>query len=314
MISAQLSQASRLLPLDSPDLAAGNKNLTYSRKLGKISAFFFLFAALALVDGLQALMRQDINAVALVPGETVLMSGMMPQKVASHADLLVEMDGLSGLTFRPVESFKGFWMGGDMWRAQLTANATASLGKGILTVVDMVPMKKIGQASVRDENRARQTAPDNSTSSYIMGQNPALVYSVSVWASNAEREAAEHALLRRFTGQPPFAVAALAFAFALLFGIGNFICFAKAEARLARQGVYVIHGIKKQAEGLIASFAHAGQSSFTPGDAMLLYDKNWREQGQGSIVKKDHIKGFIRCSPDRPPRYGWLVALVQMEE
>lgn len=311
MTSGQPSQASGFLPQDSPDLEAGSKNLVWSRILGKFSACIFLIAALAVVDGLQTLMRQDFNSVSLIPGETVFMSGMMPQNATSHTELIADMEDLSGLTFKPVTSFKGFWMGGSMWRAELTANATAAPVKGTLTVVDMVPMKKVGKAEVRDEDRPRQSAPGNATDAPILGQNPALVYSVSVWPSAAAREAAEHSLLRRFTGQAPFAVAGVAAALALLFGLGNFICFAKAETRLARQGVYVIHGVKKQATGLDASFAHAGQSDFAPGDAMALYDAHWREQARGSIVKKDPIKGFARFSPDRPPRYGWLVALVR---
>ena len=311
MTSGQPSPAGRLLPQDSPDLEAGKKNLIRSRILGKFSACIFLIAALAVVDGLQTLMRQDFNSVSLIPGETVLMSGMMPQNATSHTELNADMEGLSGLTFKPVTSFKGFWMGGNMWRAELTAGATAGSGKGTLTVVDMVPMKKVGQASVRDEDRARQPVPGNATDAPILGQNPALVYSVSVWPSAVERMAAEHSLLRRYTGQAPFAVAGVAAGLALLFGIGNFVCFARAEARLARQGVYVIHGVKKQADGLDASFAHAGQNDFAPGNAMALYDAHWREQARGVIVKKDHIKGFARFSPDRPPRYGWLVALVR---
>lgn len=313
MTSGQSLQAGCLLPQSSPDLEAGSRNLVRSRVLGKFSACIFLIAALAVIDGLQTLMRQDFNSVSLVPGETVLMSGMMPQNATSHAELLVRVEGLSGLTFKPVTSFKGFWMGGDMWRAELSANATTLPGKGTLTVVDMVPMKKVGQTSVRDEDSPRQPVSGNSSNSSsapVMGQNPALVYSLSVWGSATEREASEHSFIRRFTGRAPFAAAAAAAGAALLFGIGNFICFSKAEKTLARRKVYVIHGIKKQADGLDASFAHAGQDDFTPGDAVALYDTNWREQGRGLLVKKDHVKGFARFSPDTPPHYGWLVALV----
>ena len=315
MSSNAPSRADSVSLPSSPDMEEGKIYLVRSRILGKLSACIFLIAALAVVDGLQTLMRQDFNSVSLIPGETTIMSGMMPQNATGTGDLVVETEGLTGLRFNAVDAFKGFWMGGNMWRAELTADATASPGKGTLTVVDMVPMKKVGSTAVRDEDSPRKPAPpEEAAPAPVMGQNPALVYAVTVWASAAEREAAEISFLRRFTGQPPFAVAGVAAVFALLAGICNFVFFAKAESRLARQGVFIIHGVKKQADGPHASFAHAGQDGFEPGERMLLYDTQWREQGEGVIASKDRIKGFVRFSPERPPRYGWLVALARGQE
>lgn len=295
------------------ELESGRKKLAFARLLGKISACVFLIAVLAVIDGLQTLMRQEFNAVSLCPGESATISGMMPLDTASHTDLAVELDNLSGLVFRPIESFKGFWMGGRMWRASLTASASASPGKGTLTVVDMVPLKKVGQTTVPEEKGVPQPAPANASSATVMGQNPALVYSVTVWPSAAERDAAVFSFLSRHTGQPPFVVAGAATALALLLGLGNFLLFSRAEKRLAHQGVYFIHGIKKKDDGLHASFAHAGQDAFMPGDPVLLYDANWREHGQGAIADKDPVKGFALFAPETPPRYGWLVALVKEE-
>ncbi len=312
MTESQPSRAAgSLAPFASPELKAGRKNLVWSRVLGKFSAFIFFLAALAVVDGLQTLMRQDFNSIAVIPGETVTMTGAMPQNASGIADLVVETEGLSGLKFTPTDSFKGFWMGVNMWRAELSADAGASPGKGTLTVVDMVPMKKVGQAAVRDEDRSRESKPDAASPTSIMGQNPTLVYSVMVWPSAAEREASEFSFIRRYTGWASFAVAGAATALALLFGVGNFVCFAKAETRLARHGVYVIHGVKKREDGLHASFAHSEQSGFQPGDAVLLCDTHWQEQGKGVIADKDRFKGFARFSPATPPRYGWLVALAR---
>ena len=315
MSSGAPSRADSVSLSSSPDMEEGKAYLVRSRILGKLSACIFLIAALAVVDGLQTLMRQDFNSVSLIPGETTVMSGMMPQNATGTGDLVVETEGLTGLRFNAVDAFKGFWMGGNMWRAELTADATASPGKGTLTVVDMVPMKKVGSTAVRDEDSPRKPAPpEEDAPAPVMGQNPALVYTVTVWASAAEREAAEISFLRRFTGQPPFAVAGVAAAFALLAGICNFVFFAKAESRLARQGIFIIHGVKKQADGPHASFAHAGQDGFKPGERMLLYDTQWHEQGEGVIASKDRIKGFVRFSPEKPPRYGWLVALARGQE
>ena len=73
----------------SPDMEEGKSYLVRSRILGKLSACIFLIASLAVVDGLQTLMRQDFNSVSLVPGETTIMSGMMPQNATGTGDLVV---------------------------------------------------------------------------------------------------------------------------------------------------------------------------------------------------------------------------------
>ena len=325
MSSGQSLQAARPSPAEYPELEAGRKSLVRSRMLGKLSACIFLLAALAVVDGLQTLMRHEFNEISLIPGETVVMSGMMPQNATTHGDLIVEMEGLSGLTFTPTDSFKGFWMGGNMWRADLTASATAAPGKGSLTVVDMVPLKKVGKAVLHDEDspRGQVAAPadpsggngtedsEGKGAETIIGQNPTLVYSVVIWPTPADLQAAEHSFIRRFTGIAPFAAAAAAAGLAFLFGIANFIFFARAEARLAAHCIYFIHGIKAQADGsLHASFAHAGKNEFSAGDPVILYDTRWREHGRGVIVNKDRFKGFAGFSPQTPPRYGWLVAIV----
>ncbi len=308
------------------ELDAGRKSLRFSRFMGRLSGLVFLIAALAVVDGLQTLVRHEFNEVSIIPGETIAVSGMMPQDASGLSDLRVEMEGLSGLTFTPVDAFKGFWMGGNMWRAELKADTAAAPGKGTITVVDMVPLKKVGRTAIRDTDtpspppvapegtgdeagdKAGKDAPQLPEGT-ILGQNPALIYSVVLWPSEAARKAAEHSFARRLTGIQPFWAAGIAAACALLCAIANSLFFSRAEARLARHGVYFIHGIKKQPSGLQAAFAHAGQNAFLPGDAVLLYDMRGRRQGKGSIAGKDAVKGFALFPFASPPRYAWLVAL-----
>ena len=173
MSSGAPSRADSVSLSSSPDMEEGKAYLVRSRILGKLSACIFLIAALAVVDGLQTLMRQDFNSVSLIPGETTVMSGMMPQNATGTGDLVVETEGLTGLRFNAVDAFKGFWMGGNMWRAELTADATASPGKGTLTVVDMVPMKKVGSTAVRDEDSPRKPAPRKTTTRKAARGQPA---------------------------------------------------------------------------------------------------------------------------------------------
>ncbi len=316
-------------------LESGRKYLSSSRIAGKISACIFLVAALAVVDGLQTLIRHEFNEISIVPGETLAITGMMPQNATSHSELAVEMEGLAGISFEPTEAFKGFWMGGNMWRANLKADAKAAPGKGTLTVVDMVPLKKVGRSTVRDEDSPRGVAakpaeppaapveggpPSGSSPEApgkeadagppMMGQNPALVYSVVVWPSVAARDAADPSYIHRLTGQPPFLAAGIAAGLALLCGVCNSILFSRAEALLARHGVYFIHGIKRKEDGLHAAFAYANNGNFAAGDEVLLYDMRWQERASGVIAEKTPLKGFARFPfTGTAPQYGWLLAL-----
>ena len=81
-------------------LAAAKAQLDVSRLLGRVSAWIFLLASIAVLDALQSLVRHEFNSIDLVPGETVQLSGMMPSGAASHTDLDVRIEAspASGLS------------------------------------------------------------------------------------------------------------------------------------------------------------------------------------------------------------------------
>ena len=296
-----------------PPLAEGKALLARSRLLGRVSAFIFFIAMLAVFDALQTLVRHEFNSLDLVAGETVMVSGMMPADAKSVDDLLVEYEGVPGIAFEPLETYKGFWMGGFMWRANLTADPGMQPGKTYITIVDVIK-----------EQAAAGDSKDDKDRSLLYGgqQNPALVYAVSVWPSDAARRAADNSLFRRFTGLPAFGVAIGAVLLAVATGVLNWFAFARAEKALAAHGVFYIYGVKdlavavKQAlpgqrilatSGYKAIFSRLDQS-FTVGDPVLLLDKNWTVRGKGAILEVERFKAHARFAEDSVrPRYGWLV-------
>lgn len=290
--------------------------LARSRLLGRVSAFIFLLAALAVADALQTLVRHEFNSLDIIAGETVLVSGMMPAEATSIEQLRVNYEGGPGLAFEPFETYKGFWMGGFMWRARLTAATDMAPGKSVFTIVDII--KEPSSAENRDE-RDRAIL-------YGGRQNPALVYAVSVWPDDEARRAADNSIFRRFTGLPAFGVAVGAAVLAIIAGIANWFVFSRAEGALARHGVFYIYGVKnlavaaKQAlpgqkilsdSGYRATFSHLGQP-LALGDAVLLLDKQWKVRARGKIFDKDGIKADARFAENvEKPRYGWLIQKVQ---
>lgn len=290
-------------------LSGARALLRRSRLFGRVSALFFLLAALAVVDGLQTLMRHEFNTLDLVPGESVLLSGMLPADAKSHDDLVFTLEGASEPVFEPLETYKGFWMGGHMWRARLEIPASAVPGNIVLTVRDIIKEDVDGGAF--DDERDRSIL-------YGGQQNPALIFGIAVWESAAARQAADISLIRRWTGFPAFGLAAGALFFALACGIANWAVFRRAEAALAGHGVFFIHGIKELTpesgapatalSGYKAFFAHAG-STLEPGTSITLMDRDWHEKSRGYLLEADAHKGYaLFPGKGERPQYGWLAA------
>lgn len=296
-----------------PDLAEGKTLLARSRLLGRVSAFIFLIAALAVFDALQTLVRHEFNSLDLIAGETLLVSGMMPADARTLDDLVVEYEGTPGLAFEPLETYKGFWMGGFMWRANLRADAHTQPGKSYITIVDVIKEQTAESGSMDDRDRSLL---------YGGRQNPALVYAVSVWPSEEARRAADNSFFRRFTGLPAFGVAVAAVLLAVAAGVINWFLFSRAEKALALHGVFYIYGVKdlavavKQAlpgqripavSGYKAIFSRLDQP-FAVNDSVLLLDKDWNIQARGSILEVERYKAHARFAEGGvKPRYGWLI-------
>ena len=248
-----------------------------------MSAVFFLLAAFAVLDALQTLMRHEFNRIDLIAGETVLVSGMLPAQAGSHADMDVYLEGDPIIRFDPQETYKGFWMGGRMWRASLSAYPFAHPGTAGFTITDLTPE---GQ------------------------QNPALIFTVTVWPSAEALQKADNSLCRRYTGFPPFGAAVAVMLVALVFGAANALVFSSAERILALHGVFVLHGIAKFSDGskpgYKAAFARVGQD-FMEDEPVFLLDTAWRMHGTGRMIEINKFKGFAFFpQTGERPRYGWL--------
>jgi hypothetical protein len=258
--------------------------------LGRVSAVLCFCALCCLADGLQSLMREDFNHVALAAGGRTRLSGAMPANLKDHTELEVDIEGDADLRFTPLSSFRGFWMGVFMWRAELEAGAVP--GTAELVVRDMVPAKNVGK---------------NAT---ILVQNPAQVYSVTVWPSEEALRAAHPSLVHRLTACSPFVFAVVCVAGGIAFGLLHAVCFHKLQRALARQGLFFIHGILRNAEGVRAVFVPENTEDIRPGADVALLTPEGRETG-GS--------GRAECGPKRctvlfppggaQPRYGMILRL-----
>jgi hypothetical protein len=297
--------------------------LRHARLLARISAFFCILTVFGILDGLQELVRNDYNHIDMLPGESASITGMYPAGASQQQDIIARLEGAEGLHFTLAESYKGFWLGGQMWRGVLSAAPDMPPGKATLTIIDVV----LGRLEGTPPQERRGGVNPVQTPGI---QNPALTHTITVWESAAARRAAEHAYAKRYLGLPPFGAAAIAFACAFLGGFAHLIFFQKAEKSFAAQGVFFIHGVKFPASGaksptavalrpadrqteIVAAFSLVGRDPMPAGAAMILYSEEWKEMGRGMFTRSGKGKGYASFA-SVTPRYGWLVEAATKED
>ncbi|GAB1409215.1 hypothetical protein MASR1M90_03690 [Desulfovibrionales bacterium] len=222
---------------------------------GFLAMLFFAATFLALFDGMRTgfLGSGDIR---LVPGDHYAVSGPMPPRTEHLPDFVISgvpADGSVRLV--PEEIFTGYWFGGSMWRGHIGVEA-AQTGSYTITVRDRFGEK----------------------------QNPALVFTVTVFADHADRQAHSPSLLYRWSGLDAhwfsggFAAIGIALA-------GLTYLFGRAwSAVLARHGCGEVFRLKTT-DGHYEVGIHMNPRSSMHVGSMLRFAHPVRgELGQGSII------------------------------
>ena len=264
--------------------------LATSRWLGLLSAVFFFTAAVGVVDALQTIVRQQFNQIDLVAGETITFTGNMPQGVTSVDAITATIEPPTGVTLRFTEAFSGFWLGGNMWRAEISMPANAPQGVVSVIINDIwTETTKLGETVHR--------------------QNPALIYPLHVWKDARAQDIGSGSYCKLYAGMPPLLVSAVAFAIAAIFGFFQWFIFRKADSKLMQEGYYFIHGIKRTDDKVLALVRLAKQKDIALDDAVVLYDNKLNKQGRGLIVELDEENAVAKFTGALNPRYGWFLQL-----
>ena len=110
------------------DQASRRRNLA-----GWAGALFFLLAFLALLDGLIGQFREPANLIKLLPGLTAEIDGPLEEEVPGVQELTYFSDS-DFLTLSFASVHKGYFLGGNLWRGQITASPRLLPGEYHLTV------------------------------------------------------------------------------------------------------------------------------------------------------------------------------------
>lgn len=254
------------------------------RTSGTVAMVLLGLALLVLFDGLRGGIFGGSGQVRLIPGERYALSGPMPPKTERIEDFVVEGGAFDGsLRLVPEAVFKGYLFGGGMWRGHIEVSPVPRPGTYIFKVRDRFGEK----------------------------QNPALVFTVRVFASAKARQAGSPSLVTRWTGADPFIVAAVLGVFGLATAGGNYLLGRKWHELLAEHGCGEIFRLRKIDGYLEAEVEMRSCSSVEEGAPFRFTHPLRGDLGQGTVLSCDRNEIRIRIPADSPVRLGDIACPVQ---
>ncbi len=249
------------------------------RKLaGKACAFFFLMAALAVLDGVVAKFREPVNLFHLLPGDEIEINGQIPENIKRTQDLTYDSDS-SDLKVAFAAIHSGYYLGGNMWRGRLLAGKNLSPGKYTVTV------------------RPRDYPKDKG-----------LLFQVIAYADPQSQRLAYLSISRRLTGRSPYLVAA---AFLPLIGITMglvFLLSRRIEVLQAEGGLAEIYQVSQGEGNYLITFGLGDKHGIKPGDRFTLLDPNGNYIGSAVVEKTSDTDSVALATMAQEIKPGYLVS------
>lgn len=245
---------------------------------GKIcTAILALFFA-AIMDGLISILRQPVNLIILLPGESEEISGPLRGEVKELGEPLVrEVHGQVRLAF--LETRKGFWLGGDMWRGTITADGSASPGDYPLIV---------------------HQAEDPSG-------KPISAYLVRVLADEEAVRRESKSMIFRYGGISPWHLVLFLFPLLLLGLLSNYLLADCRDRLLVDTGRAEIYHVLRSENGYVVSFGLGTAEGLEVGTPITIMDEHDAPVFSGKaerVFKKD---AMTTVPLDCPVRTGYVV-------
>lgn len=227
---------------------------------GYICHIAAIIAFVSVVDGLVSTYRKPANDLNIVSGQSFKVTGNVYGKVQGVKDISVVSDSPDlVLAFEP-ELFSGFWLGFEMWRAELKAPAGIKPGRYTMKIVSA------GLSDVKPEDKAKLES--------------LLTYTVHVYGDEKTLRQNSLSLINRYTGILPWYPAGLFFLLALAAGGCIFILSGKIDDEMAKQGVAEIYRVSKNKDRLEVFFGLGRHHGLKSGERLGLFDTS------GSFLKE----------------------------
>jgi len=245
---------------------------------GWAGALFFLLAFLALMDGLIGQFREPANLIKLLPGLTAEIDGPLQEEVPGVQDLTYFSDSEDlKISFATVH--KGYFLGGNLWRGQITASPRILPGEYHLTV-----------------------APRKSTS-----PEATLAFRIMVFADPFSLQRSSMSLIRRHLGLSPWGAAALCLPAILLAFGAVFYLSQKLDRLMAQQGRAEIYRVIKRDGAFEIHFGLGADQGVQPGQELRVYNLRDQAVGLARVEKTAPGDAVALVTTDQEVRPGFMV-------
>lgn len=247
---------------------------------GKLVALLIVLMFTAMFEGLVAKFRQPFNEYEVLPGDVVNINGPLAEEGLDLQDLTYYSNS-EHLQVSFLETHRGFWLGGSMWRGKLRVSPLSPPGKYALAVAPKHP------------------APDK----------PPQFFSIVVYPDSLSLKENSRSIITRRTGMSPWAAVGLFLALiSLTLGAVLFLG-VKIEKLMAQKGQAEIYRVEKLERGYAFAFGLGTKHGVKADDTVAILDPEGRQVGSAEIQKvalKDSVgmTGF-----DLDIRPGYIVSL-----
>ncbi|MCM2286322.1 MAG: hypothetical protein NDI81_16180 [Desulfobacula sp.] len=229
-----------------------NRRMHKRMILGRLCLFVSIMAMISVLDGLTAAHRKPDNDLDIITGRSFKITGNVYGNVKKARDIGVVSDSPELSLNFDEDIFSGYFLGVEMWRAELKAGSALSPGRYHLRLVPPdLPEIKPGDRQKLDA---------------------LLSYTVNVYADAKAQRQGSLSLINRYTGVSPWFSAIGFFLAAVLTGVWIFVISGKIEADLAEQGFAEIYRVSKNAGGLEIFFGLGQCHGLEDGEKIGLFN------------------------------------------
>jgi hypothetical protein len=244
---------------------------------GKAGAVFCCLAFLALVDGLVGQFREPANMLRVLPGMTVEINGGLTAEVKGVQDLeFASSSEQLQVSFDAVH--KGYFLGGEMWRGQLTVSPRIQPGEYSLTV---------------RPRKSTAAAPN---------------FRILVFSDAASLQLSRKSLIQRYFGLSPYAVAGYCMlAILLAFGVVYYFS-GERETLLAQAGKAEIYRVLRREDGYEIHFGLGTTQGLRPGSQVNIINDQGLTVGTARVEESTSTDSVAVVPADQEVKEGYLAA------
>ena len=251
---------------------------TIRNRIAKAGAAMCVLFLLCALDGSVTYLREPVNNLRMLPGESVKLTGPMVPGLAGVTGM--QWEASSELISMSLEQMiAGFWMGAKMWRGTLTLNSDIVPGKYTLWIYGKEDGKRVG----------------------------ANTFQVIVYKGRADYLSDSTSLLLRYTGVSPWIVAASFFCMVLLACGTLYLISGKRDKLMAEQGEAEIYHIDRNPAGISIYFGLGGRNGIAKGSKLVVMDSNRRPLEEVRVESVSDSDGVAKVDPLSTVRTGDLV-------